>query len=196
MTEPLTQSVPLFPLQTVLFPQGPLPLRLFEARYIDMIKRCMRHGTPFGVVAISEGREVGPSQIHDVGTLANIVDFYQGSDGLLGITAIGDQRFRLLSEQTADDGLRIGEVALVPDPPSEPLPEDMQHLAEILQDVLDDLGKLYEDLPRAFDDAHWVSHRFCEILPIPLAQRQHCLETDDANARLLLVAALLQQLRQ
>ena len=88
----MADEVPLFPLSTVLFPGGPLPLRLFETRYIDMVGHCMRDEVPFGVVAIREGREVGPSEVAEVGTLATISDFYQGSDGLLGITALGAER--------------------------------------------------------------------------------------------------------
>ncbi|MEO0347381.1 MAG: LON peptidase substrate-binding domain-containing protein [Pseudomonadota bacterium] len=186
-----TMTVPLFPLGTVLYPEGPLPLRLFEARYIDMVSQCMREQSPFGVVAIREGREVGPSVIYEQGTLARITDFYQGSDGLLGITATGHERFRLLSEHEASDGLRIGEIELLPDEPAVDLPEDYAALAEMLDSVLDDLGKLYEDRPRRLDDASWVGYRYCEILPIRLPQKQQCLEVEDALARLELIAAVL-----
>lgn len=186
-----TMEVPLFPLGTVLYPDGPLPLRLFETRYIDMVGRCMREQTPFGVVAISEGKEVGPSEIYELGTLARIVDFYQGSDGLLGITAIGHERFRVISEHTASDGLRMGEVELLPAEPAVELPGGYSALAEMLDSVLDDLGKLYEDLPRRLDDASWVGYRFCEILPIRLPQKQQCLELEDALARLEIIATVL-----
>lgn len=107
------REVPLFPLGTVLYPQGPLPLRLFETRYLDMVGRCLRNAEPFAVVGISEGREVGPSRVYEVGTLALISDWYQGSDGLLGITATGQQRFRLLSERSEADGLRVATVELL-----------------------------------------------------------------------------------
>ncbi|MEL6869303.1 MAG: LON peptidase substrate-binding domain-containing protein [Pseudomonadota bacterium] len=185
------QEIPLFPLSTVLYPAGPLPLRLFETRYTDMVSRCMRESSPFGVVAISEGREVGPSLICELGTLATISDFYQGSDGLLGITAVGQQRFRLLSERTQADGLRIGHVQLLPDPPAVPLPARFAALATMLAKVLDDLGKLYADVPRHLDDADWVSYRYCEILPMTLAQKQRCLEIEDANERLEIVTTIL-----
>ena len=188
-----TLEVPLFPLGTVLYPDGPLPLRLFEARYIDMVSRCMREQTPFGVVAIREGREVGPSVVYETGTLARITDFYQGSDGLLGVTAIGHERFRLVSEHTARDGLRIGQVELLPAEPAAALPDGYAALAEMLDSVLDDLGKLYEGLPRRLDDASWVGYRFCEILPIRLPQKQRCLELEDALSRLELIATVLSQ---
>ena len=191
MDEP--REFPLFPLSTVLYPDGPLPLRLFEARYIDMVGRCMRSGTPFGVVAIKEGRETGPSLVHELGTLARIVDFYQGSDGLLGITAIGDARFRLVDERVADDGLRMGRIAHVAPEPSAPLPARVSALAEMLDSILDDLGKLYEGRDRLLDDATWVGYRFCEILPLSVPQKQHCLEIEDPVARLEIIATVLSQ---
>lgn len=184
-------ELPLFPLSTVLYPGGPLPLRLFETRYIDMVSRCTRDNQPFGVVAISEGREVGPSLIYPTGTLAIISDFYQGSDGLLGITATGTERFRVLSESSADDGLRIGKVAVMADEPSVPLPEGYRALAEMLEHVLEDLGKLYSPLPEQFNDASWVGYRFCEILPLTVAQKQHCLELEDPIARLDIITTVL-----
>lgn len=184
-------EVPLFPLGTVLYPGGPLPLRLFETRYLDMVGRCMRNAEPFGVVGISEGREVGPSSVYEIGTLALISDWYQGSDGLLGITAVGQQRFRLLSERPQADGLRIATIELLDDEPQLTLPDGFSALADMLDSVLDDLGKLYEDLPRRLDDASWVGYRYCEILPLKVAQKQQCLEVEDAIARLELVAAVL-----
>ena len=158
--------VPLFPLNTVLFPGGPLPLRIFEPRYLDMISHCMRHESSFGVLLIRDGDEAGVSTTHNVGTLARITDWYQGSDGLLGITAIGEQRFRLIASQRQDDGLNIGEIEVLDNEPNLPLPEEYQEIATILAGVLDDLGRLYESLDRHFDDAGWVTSRFVEILPI------------------------------
>ena len=154
--------IPLFPLNTVLFPGGPLPLRIFEARYLDMISERLRTNEPFGVLLIREGDEAGRASTYSVGTLARITDWYQGSDGLLGITAIGGQRFRLLSAERMPDGLNIGDVELLPEEPQTPLPDEFQGLAKILADVLDDLGRLYEDLERRYDDAGWVSYRFVE----------------------------------
>ena len=185
-------KVPLFPLNTVLFPGGPLPLRIFEARYVDMISSCLRNEAPFGVVLIREGAETGPATTHDIGTLARIVDWYQGSDGLLGVTAIGEQRFRLLSSCRQDDGLNVGEVELLTDEPATPLPDEYQEMATILTGVLDDLGRLYESLERRMDDAGWVTSRFVEILPIDLEQKQRCLEQNDPVERLRIVKELLE----
>ncbi len=189
-------QIPLFPLSTVLFPGGPLPLRIFEARYIDMISERMRRDAPFGVLLIKDGSEAGgPASTYEVGTLARITDWYQGSDGLLGVTAIGERRFRLKSAERQADGLNIGEIELLPEEPVVPLPEAYAGIAEILAGVLDDLGRLYESLERHYDDAAWVSYRFVEILPIDLEQKQRCLEDSDPEERLQMVAELLDSVR-
>jgi Lon protease-like protein len=187
--------VPLFPLNTVLFPGGPLPLRIFEPRYIDMVRDCVRDDAPFGVLLIREGGETGPASTHDIGTLARIADWYQGSDGLLGVTAIGEQRFRLLSSERLDSGLNVGDIELLPDEPSLPMPDEYRPMSEILSSVLDDLGLLYETLERRLDDATWVTSRFVEILPMDLEQKQQCLEQSDALGRLKLVHAMLKMVR-
>jgi len=187
--------VPIFPLNTVLFPGGPLPLRIFEARYLDMVSRCMKNDSPFGVVLIREGGEVGQAEIHDIGTLARIVDWYQGSDGLLGVTARGEQRFRVLSLQREPDSLNVGDIEILPEENEVPLPEEYRPMATILSGVLDDLGRLYEDLERRLDDAGWVTNRFVEILPIDLAEKQLCLEQSNPVERLRLVQEVLQHVR-
>ena len=188
-------QVPLFPLNTVLFPGGPLPLRIFEPRYIDMVSRCMKEELPFGVVLIAEGRETGPATTCSVGTLARISDFFQGSDGILGVTAMGERRFRLLSTDRQNDGLSIGRIELLDEEPSCPLPPDYQTLPDILEKVLGDLGRLYEPLQWRLDDAVWVSYRFMEILPIDLMQKQASLESSDTAERLKLVEELLDRVR-
>jgi len=187
--------VPLFPLNTVLFPGGPLPLRIFEPRYVDMISNCLKSDSPFGVLLIRDGSEAGPATTHEVGTLARIVDWYQGSDGLLGITAVGERRFRLISSYRQEDGLNIGEIELLDDEPATPLPDEHREMANILAGVLDDLGRLYESLERHMDDAGWVTSRFVEILPIDLEQKQRCLEQSDPVERLRIVRELLEATR-
>ena len=156
-----------------------------------MISDRMRNDAPFGVVLIQEGREAGPATTFGVGTLARITDFYQGSDGLLGVTAIGQQRFRIVSTERQADGLNVAEVELLPDEAPLALPDAYQPLAKILDGVLDDLGKLYEGLERRLDDAAWVSNRFIEILPIDLGQKQQCLESFGPLQRLELVQGVL-----
>jgi len=188
-------EIPLFPLHTVLYPGGPLPLRIFEQRYLDMISRCLKSESPFGVLLIKNGNETGLAETWDVGTFAKIVDWYQGSDGLLGLTAIGQQRFRLNSGRREHDGLLLGDVEILPDTPSCPLPDEYKPLAKILEGVLDDLGRLYEEVERHYDDAGWISYRFAEILPITPPQKQNCLETDDPIERLKSMRAVLDSVR-
>ena len=175
-------QIPLFPLNTVLFPGGPLPLRVFEPRYLDMISRCMKSDSPFGVLLIREGNEVGPAATYNIGTLAKVIDWYQGSDGILGITAIGTERFRLLATERQDDGLNVGDIELLPDVPKADIPEQYRSLPQILESVLNDLGRLYENLEYRFSDAAWVAYRFAEILPIGLEQKQEFLESNDVSA--------------
>jgi Lon protease-like protein len=187
--------IPIFPLNTVLFPGGPLPLRIFESRYIDMVSACMKSDTPFGVLLIKDGEEAGLATTHEVGTLAKITDFYQGSDGLLGITALGGQRFRLISNERQADGLNIGEVDLIEAEAPMALPEEFRALPDMLSNVLDELGRLYEAEERRYEDAVWVTYRYLEILPIDLNQKQMSLESNDTAARLLLVDDLLESVR-
>ena len=170
-------------------------MRIFEARYLDMIGRCMKDDEPFGVLLIREGNEAGASTFHDIGTTARIVDWYQGSDGLLGVTARGERRFRLLDSSRQPDGLNVGEIELLPEETELPLPEEYRPMATILAGVLDDLGRLYEDLDRRLDDAGWVTNRFVEILPIELEEKQLCLEQSDPVERLRLVQQVLKNVR-
>lgn len=188
--EPMT--LPLFPLHTVLFPEGPLPLRVFEPRYLDMVSRCLREQGTFGVLLLRTGSEVGAvAQTALLGTMARIVDWYQGSDGILGITALGTERFKLLGVEQQTDGLYVGSVMPVAAEPTLALPARYQPMVELLEAILADLGKLYDAVPRRFDDASWVGCRFAEILPMPLEEKQHCLELSDALARLEFVRPLL-----
>jgi Lon protease-like protein len=178
-------ELPLFPLNTVLFPGGPLPLRIFEPRYVDMIRRCMREGSPFGVVLIRAGQEAGEvSSAASVGTSARIVDFHPMPDGLLGIVCAGEQKFRVDSWRVQPDGLNVGTVTWLPRERLAPLPPQHAHLGLLLKRALPQLSEIYQMLPSRFDEAGWVSARLAEILPISLGDKQECLELDDALARL------------
>ena len=161
-----------------------------------MISERMRSDAPFGVLLIREGREAGPASTFEVGTLARIIDWYQGSDGLLGVTAVGERRFRLRSAERQRDGLNVGEVELLPDEAPAPLPDHYRGIADILAAVLDDLGRLYESLERRYDDAGWVTWRFVEVLPLDLEQKQACLEHSTIEERLQLVTQLLDSVRR
>jgi uncharacterized protein len=177
-------SIALFPLNIVLFPDGPLPLRIFETRYVDMVRRCMRESQAFGVVLIREGEEVGPAETFDVGTMAKIVDFHQLSDGLLGLSCIGQQRFRIRNRSRQSDGLNLAEVDWLSVEAAMAVPPRHARLAQLLESVLPQLGGVYKDIEMRLNDAAWVGHRLAEILPIPLADKQSCLELDDPIQRL------------
>ncbi len=155
----------------------------------------MKSDSPFGVLLIKGGHEAGTATTYGVGTLAKITDFYQGSDGLLGITAQGGQRFRLRSNERQHDGLNIGEVDLIEPEASLPLPEEYRALPDMLSNVLDDLGRLYDMRDRQLKNAVWVTYRFLEILPIALDRKQSSLESNDTAARLRLVDELLDSVR-
>jgi hypothetical protein len=195
-----TKAIPLFPLQTVLFPGGPLPLRVFEPRYLDMVSRCMKDSEPFGVLLVAEGPEVGGKaaimHTQAVGTLATICDWYQGTDGLLGITALGGDRFRLLSMTRQDDGLSIGEVELIEPEAYTPLPDKYALMSDLLRGVIEDLGRLYETVEKHYDDMSWVGFRFAEILPLDLQRKQYCLEMEDPLARLEFLRPFLRAIRE
>jgi uncharacterized protein len=179
-------SIALFPLNIVLFPDGPQPLRIFETRYLDMVRRCMREGEGFGVVLIREGREAGTGETEtcEVGTLAKITDFHQLPDGLLGLTCVGQQRFRIRARSRQADGLHLGEVQLLDAEPLMPVPLRHARLAQLLRAVLPQLGEVYTGIQMRLDDAAWVGHRLAEILPIPLGDKQRYLEMDDPIQRL------------
>jgi len=186
-------EIPLFPLGTVLFPGGPLPLRIFETRYIDLVRRCLRDGSGFGVVLIREGVEAGgPALTFDVGTYARIVDFSQQPDGLLGIRAAGERRFRILERRRERDGLNVADVEWLPEETPQPLPEEFAELAPALDAILTQVGEPFASLERRLDDAAWVAGRLAEILPIPPGHKQHCLELDDPVERLRFLRPLFE----
>jgi len=177
--------ISLFPLHTVLFPGGPLPLRIFETRYTDMVRRCMREQQPFGVLLIQEGDEAGEvATTATVGCTARIADFHTLPDGLLGISCVGELKFRVSRVWRASDGINMGEVSWLPAEPVVPLPEQYGYLAETVRRALDDLSEHYEHVERKFDDAAWVGARLTELLPIELDDKQALLELDDPIERL------------
>jgi Lon protease-like protein len=177
-------SIALFPLNIVLFPGGPLPLRIFETRYLDMVGRCLREDRGFGVALIREGNEVGPAHTYEVGTLATITDFNQLPDGVLGISCVGRQRFRILGRSVARDGLNLAEVDVLEPEPNVSVPAHHARLADLLNTVLPQLGEAYTGISMRLEDAAWVGHRLAEILPIDLHEKQNLLEMDDPVQRL------------
>lgn len=186
--------LPLFPLNTVLFPGGPLPLRIFETRYTDMVRKCMREQSAFGVVSVRAGGEAGEvASTSDIGTTARIVDFYPLPDRLLGISCLGERRFRVLERSRQADGLNLASIEWLAPVAEQPVPESMRHLSELLRAVLPQLGEVYESVPKHFGDAAWVGARLAEILPISLLDKQQCLEIDDPLERLERLAPLIKR---
>jgi hypothetical protein len=177
--------IPLFPLHTVLFPGGPLPLRIFETRYTDMVGRCSRDQLPFGVVLIQEGEEAGEvATTATVGCSARIADFGTLQDGLLGISCVGERKFRVQGVWREADGLNMAEVAWLPAEPELPLPADYAAMAETVRQALGELAEHYEHVEKKFGDAAWVGSRLSELLPLQLVDKQVLLELADPIARL------------
>ncbi len=194
-----TQELPLFPLNTVLFPGGVLPLRIFETRYLDLISACLRTDSGFGVVTIHEGREAGgpPTNIHPVGALARIVDFDQLDDGLLGITCLGAQRLRVVSHQVRPDQLLIGQVRWLPDDPALSTLPSHEPLVRVLRDLLEreELAPYRRFLAPNWEDAAWIGNRLAEILPLPPHVRHTLLEMTEPRQRLDILLAIFQEQR-
>jgi Lon protease-like protein len=184
-------EIPLFPLNAVLFPGGRLPLRIFEQRYMEMAKACLRERSPFGVCLIREGREVGaPATPVDVGCLARIGAWDMPQLGVLHITALGERRFRLSGRRVQADGLALGCVELLAPDIDAPVPESCAACVRLLERVIEQQASLFEP-PQRLDSASWVSSRLAELLPLPLPAKQELLELDDARERIERLNALL-----
>lgn len=189
-------EIPLFPLNSVLFPGGALPLRIFESRYIDMISRCMKQQTPFGIVMIKSGKEVGDAaEVYEYGTLADIHYFEQLDNGLLGITARGGQRFHIRHSWLEANQLRMAEVELLADEPRQEILEAHQPWAELVAEIMQQLGPPYSMLPAEYDNATWVGHRLAELLPIERELKQLFLQMREPQERLERIIALLSNAR-
>lgn len=191
-----THSLPLFPLKAVLMPGGVMALRVFEPRYLDMVKRCARKGESFGIALIIEGPEVGgAAQPAEIGTEARIVDFHAQPGGVLGIAVEGERRFAVSSTAAQADGLVVAEVRWLP--PTPPVTVAPQHgfLVDLLKRMLERAGGPHAFAENAcFDEAGWVSCRLAELLPLDHDQRLHLLEEDDPSLRLDAVLRWLPQL--
>ena len=179
-------DIPLFPLNSVLFPGGVLELRVFERRYLDLVRDCARSGAGFGVCLILHGREAGePAVPAAVGTVARIVDFYTSDDGLLGIRADGGVRFRVTHTRVRDNGLVHGDAQFWPDEPVVPVPPEHALLATILERLLERMDSAHARGGRGhYDDASWVGFRLGEALPLENRERQHLLQMTDPLERL------------
>ena len=174
--------LPLFPLNTVLFPGGVLPLRIFEQRYLEMTKACLRDNTPFGACLIREGREVGtPAVPCSIGCLATIAEWEMPQLGVFHVLARGGERFRILRTRTADNGLIAADVELLPAVPEPPQLD--RSCRSVLESVIGSVGAERFPAPIDLDNANWVAYRLAEILPIHLTEKQSLLEMEDAVQR-------------
>lgn len=191
---PQAAGLPLFPLNAVLFPGGTLPLRVFEQRYMTLVKDCLKRESTFGICLIAEGAEVGaPAVPHKVGTQARIVAWDMTQPGILNITVRGEARFRILSSEAGREGLLQARVEPIAAEPEMPVPEALAALVPLLQAMAADAGAERLPPPHRFDDAAWVGYRFCELLPIPAIARQKLLELEDPISRLEIVFKFLAQ---
>ncbi len=206
---PLTlQSLPLFPLGTVLFPGGSLPLQIFEVRYLDMVAKCHKLGAPFGIVCLTQGQEVQrpgdgverPREAFQaVGTLASIAELTTPQPGLMLIRCVGQQRFRIQRSERLKHGLWIADVTHLAADVALPVPEDLKPVARALERLINTLHERQVPLeqmplrsPYLLDDCGWVANRWCELLSMPLAQKQQLMELDNPLVRLELVGDLLE----
>lgn len=203
MPPPTTlSSLPLFPLGTVLYPGGLLPLRIFEVRYLDMIGKCHKAGAPFGVVALTQGAEVRQPGVTEafatVGTLATIETLETVQPGLLSVRCAGTQRFRITRTERLKHGLWVADVERLGDDLPVPIPEDLSPTAQALQRLIASLqeraapgAELPLRPPWQFEDCGWVANRWCELLPLPLELKQRLMELDNPLVRLELVGDYL-----
>jgi Lon protease-like protein len=212
-------SLPLFPLNTVLFPGGVLPLRIFEVRYLDLITRCQREGAPFGVVCLTQGSEVrqprrqaepAPAMSDDfeqqafaaVGTMAHIMEVESPQPGLMMIRCTGGRRFRLTRREQLKHGLWVGDAQWLPDDLPVPVPPDLAHvklalerLVQNMQATMSQMDALPLQPPYRWDDCSWLANRWCEILPVSPHLKQQFMQLESPLVRLELVADLLERLK-
>lgn len=181
-----TIEIPLFPLRTVLFPGAVLPLRIFEQRYLTMIRDCARTDTGFGVCLIREGEEaVSPVKPAQIGTHAQVVDWYTLADGLLGVSTLGTVRFMTDSVWQQEDGLFRARITILPEPPKCPVPEAFSVLSDVLGRFMEKVGAQYpQSNPDDLQEASWVGYRLAELLPLSHIEKQHLLELTDPIERL------------
>lgn len=197
-----TLTFPLFPLGTVLFPDGVLPLQIFEVRYLDMISKCISHGTPFGVVLLTQGSEVrkpeGKESFLQAGTLASVQATTASSPGLLQIVCRGGTRFKVVASERRENGLWMAQTELVDDDRAVAIPSELQGAADALERVLASLEDVPEHRwpvapPFKLNDCGWVANRWCDLLPLPNTQKHGLLMLDNPLIRLELLHDMLDE---
>lgn len=187
-------EIPIFPLGTVLFPGGVLPLKIFEQRYLEMTKACLRDGSPFGVCLIREGKEVGATAVPSpIGCIARIREWDMPQLGIFLLLAEGTDRFRLVDTRIDRSGLMIGEVETLPLPPDAPVPPEFDGCVSMLKVIIEKIGEDKLPSPARHDDPAWVAYRLAEFLPLESPARQRLLEMETADLLMGVVAKLLRQ---
>ena len=187
-------TIPVFPLNAVLFPDGLLPLRIFETRYMNMAKDCMQAHTPFGVCLIRSGAEVGDTaKPYEVGTLATIADWDMTQLGILTITAKGGQRFLIESADIRHDGLMVAEIVLIPDEPACTVSPEFALCRAVFDTIVQEVGERRFSKPMSPEQASWLGYRLAESLPIKAAAKQDMLEMNDSEMRLKILLAFLRR---
>ena len=184
------QFLPVLPLNSVLYPDGLLPLRVFEPRYLDLVAQCLRDDDCFVVSLITTGSETGEAEFHPVGTTAKIVDWDQGPDGILHVQCVGERRVRIKDHEVRRNGLCVADVEVLPVPEPVPVPIRHHRLSDMIAEHLSEIAVYTRDAIRP-NDANWLADRLCEILPLGLTDRQALLELDDPLVRLDLLCHLL-----
>ena len=205
MTEssPTANWIPLFPLGTTLFPGGVITLKIFEARYLDMMRRCLRENTPFGVVSILDNKPIDSdasaiANFSNIGTLAKLEEFDPIQPALYMTKSYGTQRFRLLAITQESDGLWMGQIELIDRDPEIPLPKEHEKVAALLNEIIavikseELLGDDAFKIPANLDDCGWVANRLAELLPLPLAQKNHLLAQSNPRIRLDLISEIIE----
>lgn len=188
-----TLEIPIFTLNTVLYPDSLLPLKIFEQRYMDMAKACMKDQLPFGVCLIQSGEEVGaPATPHAVGTLARIINWDMPQLGILHITARGEQRFLIEDSKVGANGLISAQVSVLSQDTAQSIPAEYAACQDVLRHIIEELGESHFT-PLQMDDAAWVGYRLAEALPIKPSARQDLLEMNDSTTRLKILLAFLKR---
>jgi len=187
-------SLPLFPLNTVVFPGGQLPLRIFEQRYLGMVKQAIAANTPFGICAIREGAETGtPAVPYAIGTRVRVTDWDMPQAGILHIDTQAEERFVVRSTHTEPGGLLIGYVEAVSAEPAVAIPDEFELAVEILRHIIGEYGDAHFPAPHQFDNAVWVGYRLSEVLPLKLSVKQNLLEMNDSAMRVRILTEFLKK---
>ncbi|MCL5059327.1 MAG: LON peptidase substrate-binding domain-containing protein [Candidatus Thermoplasmatota archaeon] len=187
-------ALPLFPLNTVVFPGGLLPLRIFEQRYLDMVKQAIADGTPFGICAIREGTETGtPAVLYAVGTCMRVTDWDMPQTGILHIDTRAQERFVIRSTRTEPSGLLVGAVEAVSGEAATAVPDDLELAVEILRHIINEYGDAHFPAPHQYDNAVWVGYRLSEVLPLKRSIKQNLLEMNDSVTRLRILTEFLKK---